>query len=32
MEQIYSSFGITIIKQDENAIYEYMIKNLGDRI
>lgn len=66
MEQIYSHFGINIIKQDEkyflqydngeivsvikkieisekeaenlqeqkdeNAIYEYMIKNLGDRI
>lgn len=66
MEQIYSRFGITIVKQDEkyfmqydsgeivsvikkieiseqeakelqeqkdeNAIYEYMIKNLGDRI
>ncbi len=66
MEQIYSNFGITIIKQDEkyfmqydsgemvstikkvelsereakelqeqedgNAIYEYMIKNLNDRI
>ncbi len=66
MEQIYSRFGITIIKQDEkyfmqydsgemvsvikkieiseqeakelqnqkdgNAIYEYIIKNLGDRI
>lgn len=66
MEQIYSHFGITIIRQDEkyfmqydsgemvsslkkieiteqeakelqekqdgNAIYEYMIKNLGDRI
>lgn len=66
MKQIYSHFGINIIKQDEkyflqydngemistikkieiseqeaeelqgqkdgNAIYEYMIKNLGDRI
>ncbi|TCL54622.1 hypothetical protein EDD76_11945 [Kineothrix alysoides] len=66
MEQIYSNFGITIVKQDEkyfmqydsgemvstikkvelsereakelqeqedgNAIYEYMIKNLNDRI
>lgn len=66
MEQIYSCFGITIIKQDEKyfmqydigeivsaikkieiseqeakelqklkdgkAVYEYMIKNLGDRV